>query len=173
MVQQAKPKGKKIKLLIIGTLLLVVIVGGAVVYNSYYSKTYKFKGLGDIYEVRNSQYKLFHERKITYENKGTPPKEEIKQLPSFKSRINTNLSDGSYLSISLDLRFANAKGIKEAREKWERINFAITLALSAYSGKELQGQYREEALLVIENQIRKRIFSKIEYIYLDNIDLRG
>ena len=167
---------KRKKIIMISVLLIILaagIVTGALIYNKYYKAKYEFKGLGDIYKSRNKQYRLFTERKITFGNKGNPPKSEIRALPSFVARFSTNLSDGSYLTLALDFRFSKAKGIKEIRRKWERIQFATTIALSAYSGKDFKEKDKEEVLVIIENQIRKRIFSEIKYIYLDKFELRG
>lgn len=169
-----KEKNKKnyFKYIIIA-VIAAVITAGALIYHQYYQKKFRFKGLGDIYQTRNMQYRLFTERKITENNKGNPSKKEIKNLPSFKTRFSTSLSDGSYLSISFDFRFTNSDGIKEIRTKWERISYASSIAVSPYSGKEISTGSKDEILVIIENQIRKRIFSNIEYIYIDEFTLRN
>jgi flagellar basal body-associated protein FliL len=171
-MNKTNKKKKYIKYIII-TALLIFITASGLIYHQYYQTKFKFKGLGDIYQTRNRQYRLFTERKITENNKGNPSKEEIKNLPSFKTRFSTSLSDGSYLSISFDFRFSDSDGIKEMRRKWERISFAASIAVSPYSGKEISTGSKDEILVIIENQIRKRIFSNIEYIYIDEFTLRN
>ncbi|MCB9481813.1 MAG: hypothetical protein H6681_02685 [Desulfobacteraceae bacterium] len=171
-MNEEKNKNKYLKYLI-GVLVLSILVAGGLVYNDYYQKKFRFKGLGEIYQTRNRQYRLFTERKITENNKGNPAKEEIKNLPSFKCRFSTSLNDGSYLSISFDFRFSNAEGIKEIRRKWERISYAASIAVSPYSGQEISTGSKDEILVIIENQVRKRIFSNIEYIYIDEFILRN
>jgi len=166
-----KDKKTKVYIITVGLIILAATIG-AYIYHEYYSKEYQFKGLGHLYQARQQQYKLFTERKLTINNKNNPPKNEIRTLPSYKANFSTNLSDGAYLSVLLDFRFENAKGIKEMRKKWHRINFAIKIALSAYSGKDITSKNKEEILLIMENQIRKRIFSNIKYIYLDKFNLR-
>ncbi|MGM0418967.1 MAG: hypothetical protein ACQEQS_09610 [Thermodesulfobacteriota bacterium] len=169
-----KKKKKNIYITIaVTTVISIIIAVGAFLYNSYYQKTHKFKGLGEVYQSRQQQSKRYTERKITFDNKTNPPKSEAKNFPSYKVRFATNLSDGAYLTLSLDFRFSNEDGIKEIRRKWERISFASSLALSPYSGDDLEKGNKNEVLAIIENQIMKRVFSKIEYIYLDNFHLRN
>ncbi len=172
MINYKKDKKKLIIYYIIIPFLIILTVTGSLIYHNYYKKKFKFKGLGEIYQKKNRQFKLFAERKLTLDNKGNPEKKDIKNLPSYKARFSTNLNDGAYLSISLDFRFENSEGVKEIREKWERISFASEIALSVYSGKELDNEGKNEVLIIIENQIRKRIRSKIEYIYIDKFELR-
>ncbi|MDY0132092.1 MAG: hypothetical protein RBR53_05425 [Desulforegulaceae bacterium] len=164
-------KKNYIKFIIVAVLISALSIG-ALIYNEYYQKQFQFQGLGEIYQARKSQSKMFVERKLTENNKGNPSKEEIKNLPSFKTRFATSLADGSYLSISLDFRFSNSEGIKEIRRKWERIAYASSIAVSPYSGIEIKESRKDEILVIIENQIRKRIFSNLEYIYIDEFILR-
>ncbi|MGE4519822.1 MAG: hypothetical protein AB7E04_09980 [Desulfobacteraceae bacterium] len=171
-MQKNNDKKKKYIKYITAAVILCVLAAAGLIYNEYYQRKFQFKGLGDIYQARNRQYRLFTERKITENNKGNPSKEEIKNLPSFKTRFSTSLADGSYLAISFDFRFTNADGIKEIRRKWERISYASSIAVSPYSGKEIREGSKDEILVIIENQVRKRIFSSIEYIYIDEFVLR-
>jgi flagellar basal body-associated protein FliL len=169
-----KKKKKNIYITISVTIVISILIAfGAFIYNKYYQETYQFQGLGEVYKSRQQQFKRYNERKLTFGNKANPPKTKVKKFPSYKVRFATNLSDGAYLTLSLDFRFSNEEGIEEIRRKWERISFASSLALSPYSGEELNKGSRDEVLVIIENQIMKRVFSKIEYIYLDNFHLRN
>lgn len=169
---------KNKKIIIISTAVILALAFltaiGIFVYHKKYEEKFRFKGLGDIYQNRNQQYRMFTERKITLDNKGNPPKTEVSNLPAFIANFATNLPDNTYISIRIDFRFEKAEGIKEIRRKWERIAFATSIALSAYSAddlKDLQG--KDEVLVILENQVRKRIFSKIKYIYIDIFDLKS
>lgn len=168
-----KKKSLKVKIFVIISVVIAVGAIGAFLYHNHYKQKYKFKGLGDIYESRNQQNELYSERKITIGNKDNPHKSLVSQLPSFKKNIRSRLSDGNYLNLTLDFRFKKAEGIKEIRRKWERVEYAIHVALTPYTGKEIQNGSREEILVIVENQIRKRIFSEIKYVYLDKFDIES
>lgn len=163
---------KKPLVITLGVVLVLILIIGLALYKPYYDQKHTFSGLGKIYEARRGSWEAQRQRRMFFEPGSQPPIEETAHMASYTFRFATTLVDQSFFGLELTFRFADSSGITEIRQKSERIHHALTIALSAYTREDLEGN--ETRVLALTDSILNRYLqSEIRFLYLTGYTLSG